>query len=402
MVQALSSHVVDSASGGESSNALLLAQNAALKLAIAGEPLGDVLNVLVSSAAQRTGGRAAIFLVDELGALLRFACAEGLPEAYTRAIDGFLIGPSSPSCGNAAYTGERVVVGDVGLDPLWKPFLALAQEHGIKACWSTPIRTFEGQVLGTLAVYHDVPRQPTVRDLEEIDFLAHTASLLIARDHAERAREVALEQARASDLLAMEMSHRIMNSFQVVQALVAMQAKGSAVREVGAALDSVSARLHAMAGMHRLLLKGAQETLGSIDLTNYLEELVASVGSAFISGTNLTLAVDVEAGTQLPAVQVSAVGLITTELVMNALKHASPDGRSCQIDVELKESDGFRRLTISDDGIGLPPEPEKPKGTGLGMKVIRSLAGQLGGSVDVERLSAGVAFHVKFPVLASV
>lgn len=397
MAHALSNAPIDLSLNEPGSTALLLDQNAALRLALTGKPLDDVLNVLVKSAAAQTGGRAAIFLVDELAALLRFSTASGLSQNYIDAIDGFLIGPSSPSCGNAAYTGERVVVGDVALDPLWKPFLDLAKEHGIKACWSTPISTVEGKILGTLAVYHDAPRMPSARDLEEIDLLALTASIVIARDQAEHAREAALEEARASDFMAMEMSHRIMNSFQVVQSLVGMQAKNAQDEEVRAALDTVSVRLTAMAAMHRLLLKGARENLEAIDLANYLHELVASVGSAFISGSNVTLAVEVEPGTRLPAAQVSAVGLITTELVMNALKHAAPDGRPCRVTITLSEKDGLRHLTVSDDGVGLPPESQDRKSTGLGAKLIASLARQLGGSVESRPMSSGASFQVSFP-----
>jgi two-component sensor histidine kinase len=399
MGQPLSLRLFKPRANGRGSVGLVHAQKEALERALAGEPLDDVLNLIVRSTAAQADGRAAIFLVDEAGAFLRFSAASGLPESYTRAVDGFLIGPTSPSCGNAAYTGERVVVSDVCKDPLWQPFLALAEKHGIRACWSTPIRNFEGEVLGTLAVYHATPRQPKVCDLEAIDLLAHTASLLIGRARAERAREAALEHARSSEVAALEMSHRIMNSFQVLQRLVVMQAKVSPGAEVRGALDSISARLFALAAMHRLLLRGLRENLETIDLADYLPELVGSVDSAFISGDSLTLEVDVESGARLPAGQVSAFGLIATELMMNALKHASPDGRQCRVVVSFRELGELRRLTVSDDGVGLPPEAGQPKAAGLGMKLINSLAGQLRGSVEVNRTPPGVCFQLTFPVL---
>lgn len=384
---------------GRGSVELVHAQKEALERALSGAPLDDVLNLIVRSTAAQADGRAAIFLVDEAGVFLQFSAASGMPESYTRAVDGFPIGPTSPSCGNAAYTGERVVVGDVLEDPLWQPFLALAEEHGIRACWSTPIQNFEGEVLGTLAVYHATPRKPKVRDLEAIDLLAHTASILIGRARAERAREAAIERALSSELAAREMSHRVMNSFQVLQSLVAMQSRVSPRVEVHAAMDGISARLHALAVMHRLLLRGLRENLETIDFADYLPELVASVGSAFISGGNPTIEVDVEPGARLPARQVSAFGLIATELMMNALKHASPDGRQCRVVVIFRELGGLRRLTVSDDGVGLPPETGQPKATGLGMKLIDSLAGQLRGTLEVNRRPPGVCFQLTFPAL---
>ena len=190
-----------------------------------------------------------------------------------------------------------------------------------------------------------------------------------------------------------------MNSFQILQGLVVMQAKANPSLEVRAALDGVSARLHAMAAMHRLLLKGLRENLETIDLATYLPELVASVGSAFISGDSLTLEVDVEPGARLPARQVSNFGLVATELVLNALKHASPDGRQCRVAVNFRELGGLRHLTVSDNGVGLPPEAARPKTKGLGMKLVNSLASQLGGYVEANRTPPGVCFQLTFPVV---
>jgi two-component sensor histidine kinase len=383
---------------GERTHAdLLRAQKEALELALGGASLDHVLNLIVRSAADQTASRAAIFLVDEVGAFLRFSVASGLPESYTRAVDGFLIGPSSPSCGNAAYTGERVVVNDVCEDPLWQPFLALANENGIRACWSTPIRNFEGEVLGTLATYHASPRSPETEELEAIDLLAHTASVLIGRARAERGHRVALELARANELAAQEMSHRIMNSFQVLQSLIAMQTKAAGNSDVRAALGSVSGRVQAMATMHQLLLKGQRENGATIDLVDYLPQLIESVTTAFIGGDRFTLAIEVEPGARLAADKVSSVGLIATELVMNALKHSSPHDQRCHISVTLRDIDESFHLVVSDNGVGMPPGGETSVVGGLGTKLIKSLARRLGGAVEIDRTPPGARFVVSFP-----
>jgi two-component sensor histidine kinase len=376
---------------------ILRAQRDAFKLGLAGGSLDEVLNLIVRRAAIHTSGRAAIFLVDEAGAFLRFSAASGLPESYTRAVDGFLIGPSSPSCGKAAYTGERVIVSDVREDPLWSPFLALAKEHGIRACWSTPIRSFDGEVLGTLAVYHAAPRARDVRHLDLIDLLADTASILIGRARAESGREAAMELARSNALAAQEMSHRIMNSFQVLQSLINMQVTTTQARQVRVALNSVSARVQAMAVMHRLLLKGQRENNDTIDLAEYLPQLIKSFGAAFLGSNSFTLEVDVSPGARLPADQVSALGLIATELVMNALKHSSPRNRPCHISVSLQDTDGFYHFAVSDDGVGLPPQDEITVVKGLGAKLINTLARQLRGAVEIDRTPPGVRFVLTFP-----
>ena len=85
--------------------------------------------------------------------------------------------------------------------------------------------------------------------------------------------------------------------------------------------------------------------------------------------------------------------------MMNALKHASPDGRKCRVSVSLRELGGLHCLTVSDDGVGLPPEAGKPKAKGLGMKLINSLAGQLQGAIEVNQTPPGVCFQLTFPAL---
>jgi two-component sensor histidine kinase len=379
---------------------LLRAQNDALEQALSGAPLSDILNHLARTTAEQSGGQAAIFLVDEAGASLRFSASSGLPETYTQAVDGFVIGPDSPSCGNAAYTGERVIVGNVSADPLWLPFLGLAEEHGIEACWSTPIKSFEGEILGTLAIYHSAPCLPEDQDLEGVDLLAKTASILVGRERSEKGRQAALEFAQANEVAAREMSHRVMNSFQVLQGLVEMQAQGSSVVEVRAALGVLSGRLQAMSGMHRLLLKGVRENVDTVDLSEYLTQLLGTVSSAFISDDKFDLAVDVDKAALLPADQISPVGLIATELVLNALKHACVDGRQCRIEVSLRRRPGFYSLSIADNGKGLPAGAEQAGKSGLGMRLLKSLAKQLDATVEVDRTPPGVRFTITFPAIS--
>jgi GAF domain-containing protein len=85
-----------------------------------------------------------------------------------------------------------VFVADIENDPLWVDFKAVALPHGLRACWSTPILTAGGRVLGTFAMYHKEPREPTVRDLALVDLVTQTASLVIDREQAKAAlRDIA-------------------------------------------------------------------------------------------------------------------------------------------------------------------------------------------------------------------
>ena len=152
-----------------------------------GESTHEVLNVLVREAQKASGGdaRIAIFIADPESACLNFAAAAGLAESYTKAVDGFQIGPNQPSCGKAAYIGETVIVGDVANDTNWSPYLQLAQEHGIRACWSVPLHSSEGRLLGTFAQYHASPCEPDARQYETLRYFSSLAALVIERHKAE-------------------------------------------------------------------------------------------------------------------------------------------------------------------------------------------------------------------------
>jgi GAF domain-containing protein len=163
-----------------------------LELAIGDKPLEETLSELIRivETTSQTGVLGSILLLD--GRHLRHGAAPSLPKPYCEAIDGAEIGPVAGSCGTAAFRGRPVFVSDIASDPLWAEYKAVALPHGLNACWSTPIITSGPKVLGTFAMYHREPREPTVRDLALVDLVTQTAALVIDR---KRAQEL---QARAA------------------------------------------------------------------------------------------------------------------------------------------------------------------------------------------------------------
>ena len=147
-----------------------------------GKPLPDVLAELLLHYEQlQLGARASVLLLDADGKRLRHASASNLPPEYRQAIDGVEIGPAVGSCGTAAFTGKTIVVADIAHDPLWENFRTLALLHGFRACWSVPILGTTGRVLGTFALYFNVPREATACELKGIQRGSHLASLAIER-----------------------------------------------------------------------------------------------------------------------------------------------------------------------------------------------------------------------------
>lgn len=171
------------------SEMLRVAHAKVLGLAIGDSPLEQTLSELIRIVenTSSTGVLGSILLLDIDDKTLRHGAAPSLPRAYCEAIDGTEIGACVGSCGTAAYLGAAVYVSDIANDPLWADFKELALEHGLRACWSIPILTRGRQVIGTFAMYHREPREPTVRDLMLVDLVTQTAALVIDRERAHQA-----------------------------------------------------------------------------------------------------------------------------------------------------------------------------------------------------------------------
>src|ERR1700732_1327849 len=153
------------------------------------DSLSDILGIFcLLGEEQTTRVVASILLMDANGKQLRHGAAPNLPKAYTEAIDGAFIGPAVGSCGTAAYRAEQVIVSNIATDPLWDAFRDLALSHSLLACWSTPIFSSEGKVIGTFAMYYREPRSPSPLEQDTIKHITHLAGVAIQRKLAETAR----------------------------------------------------------------------------------------------------------------------------------------------------------------------------------------------------------------------
>src|SRR6267378_218492 len=169
--------------------ALLAGENRVLEMVAKGDSLADILDNLCRLVEEQSSGvLASILLMDPNGKQLRHGAAPNLPKAYNDAIDGLVIGPAVGSCGTAAYRAEQVIVSDIATDLLWTDFRELALAHSLRACWSTPIFSSEGKVIGTFAMYYREPRSPTPGEQDTIKHITHLAGVAIQRKLAETAR----------------------------------------------------------------------------------------------------------------------------------------------------------------------------------------------------------------------
>ena len=153
-----------------------------LKLIFAGAPLSEVLTIIARLVeAQRKGMLCAIWLLDKDGSHFRCAAAPSLPAAYIAAAGGLTVGPRGASCGTAVYRRETVYVSDILTDSLWDDYRHLALPHGLRACWSRPLLSSGGAILGTFALYYREACHPRTSDVQLIENVSHIVGIAIER-----------------------------------------------------------------------------------------------------------------------------------------------------------------------------------------------------------------------------
>lgn len=167
---------------------ILELQNAILEMIAKGEPLTTTLSALCSKVEAAIPGITATVLRSD-GARLSTLAAPSLPKSYSDAVDNLKVGLSSGSCGAAAYLGSPVVVTDIEADPKWTDHAALALPLGLKACWSSPVKSGDS-VIGTFAFYYRENRGPAELEQTIVDACVHLCAIAIEREErvAERQR----------------------------------------------------------------------------------------------------------------------------------------------------------------------------------------------------------------------
>jgi PAS domain S-box-containing protein len=167
-------------------DALRDGKNALLEMVAQGAPLDTTLNKLVALIeGQLDGGHCSVMLLNADGLTVQSATGASLPQDYLQGLVGLTIGPAVGSCGTAMYRKQTVIVSDILNDPLWTPYRHAAADHGLRACWSTPILLDQDTVLGSFAMYYHDVRSPTPEDLELIRAATHLAGIAVARTRRE-------------------------------------------------------------------------------------------------------------------------------------------------------------------------------------------------------------------------
>jgi two-component sensor histidine kinase/PAS domain-containing protein len=211
---------------------------------------------------------------------------------------------------------------------------------------------------------------------------------------ARRRREEALHAAlTARDILMREADHRIKNSLQIVGSLLRLQLGGIADPDARSALEEAITRVNAVAQAHLALQRSPD--LRTMEIDRVLADL--SAGLAMLN-PRVTISCAADTGVGLDAGAAIPLGLIVSELITNAMRHAFPPGQTGQVRLTAIARDGLYRMTIADYGVGLPVDAMR---AGLGTRIVAALARQAGATVSTSsEPGQGTAVTVSLPLPA--
>jgi PAS domain S-box-containing protein len=400
-------------------------QERVLSLVAAGAPLADVMETIVRGVeAQHPGLLCSVLLLDAGGLRLRMGSAPSLPAFFNDAADGLPVGAGVACCGEAAFSGQRVIATDIQSDPRWQPYRELAARAGVAACWSEPIRSRAGAVLGTFATYHRHTHQPDANEIAAIGDMAKVAAIAIERKQADEALRQT-QKLESLGTLAGGIAHDFNNILGAILGNVALARQDGVLPETaGLRLEQIQksalrARLlvqQILAFSRRQAPQPVRQPLGPLVL-DALDLLRATLPANVQLHTQL--------GQALP--EVEADGTQVQQVLMNLCTNAwhAMAGAQGQIEVGVENVvvdlvaaaalPGLRpgrcaHLWVRDDGSGMDEatrarifEPfftTKPvgSGTGLGLAVVHGIVSEHHGAITVDTAPGqGAVFHVWLP-----
>ena len=186
-----------------------------------GHKLEDILSDLcLMLERQMQGARCSVMLADEDKKMLRIGAAPNLPEAYLELIREIEISPTMGSCGAAAFSRQPVIIKDIRIHPNWESLWSAVSEFGLVACWSVPVLSESGEVLGTLAVYHSAAYEPQQEQMAMVSTAAELAGVALQRasdlrlleESEQRFRSLFINNPDPVYALDMEGRYRLVNT----------------------------------------------------------------------------------------------------------------------------------------------------------------------------------------------
>jgi len=360
--------------------------------------------------------------------------APSLPPEYCSAVNGLQNGPNIGSCGTSTFTGKRVLVEDIATDPKWTSLKEIALPHGLRSCWSEPIKDSGGTALGAFGMYYDHPALPNREELSDLESAARLAGIVMERERQEtalRQSEQQFYQAQKMDALGTlvgGIAHNFNNTLAGMTGNLYLARK--MVQENPAALEklaSVERLSFRAADMIQQLLTFARKgmvNMKEMPFTPFVRDVLQFLRS--------TVPENIMMQEDLCTYDLPIMGDATQihQALMNLINNACDavawvDGPCVTFRLEAFHADDafidmhpyfsaehYAHLSVEDNGCGIPEdqiehifEPffttkEVGKGTGLGLSMVYGALKTHHGFTEVESIwGRGTTFHLYIPLL---
>jgi signal transduction histidine kinase len=398
----------------------LLDHNNILGSLVAGRPFQEILEGLNQKAEKySTGMMSSILILDQSKKYLSYGSAPSLPAQYIKETSQVFLGPNEGSCGTAAFLKRIIITEDIALDPRWERYRDTAITSGLRACWSTPIFDFAGDVLGAFASYYTQPRKPSPAEIQLIKTSANFAALAIQNYKVQNDLKNYAEELERSNNDLKDFAHIASHDLQEplrkisifsdrlknAKSLLSEQHLNDLSR-MGNAARRMQALIEDLLQLSQITAKG--QPFQIVNLQEIASEVIEDLEARIIETQG-----NVKQGF-LPTVDADPFQMrqLLQNLIGNALKYHK-EGLPPAVYLNSQPSEnGDWEISIRDNGIGLDEKFSERifvplerlhgrssyEGTGIGLAICKKIVSRHGGRITVQsQLGKGSKFSITLP-----
>jgi len=397
-----------------------------------GKPLPELLSfIALSIEKELPGSLCSILLVDDNGLRLLTGAAPSLPDSYNMAVNRTKINEGAGSCGTAAFRKERVIVEDLAGHPFWKGFMP-AQEAGLRSCWSEPVISASGHLLGTFAVYHRHPATPGEEEIRLIEQASTFAGIAIERSRNEAERnelEQRLSQSQKMEAvghLAGGVAHDFNNLLTpiIIYADILKRALPDNEKLLPK-IEGIINASHKARDLTQQLLSFGRKQVMQMQVID-LNEVISSFYSIMRRTLRESIDIKLQLSSQAAIIRAdrSKLDQVILNLAINAQDAISETGQIVIETGQVMIDDEYARLypgmrtgiyillAFKDSGCGMNDETlrhifepffttkQVGHGTGLGLANVYGIVKQHNGYISaVSKVGSGTTFKIYFPLV---